>query len=378
MISVVFVSNFLIHHQYPFCREMLKCTEINFTFVCCNPLSEERKNLGYEDYSNLPFVVRTYDGPDSMQKALTLTAEADVAIIGHADDEFIRIRMSQNKLTFKYCERLFKRGKWVLLHPAAQKSLYQTFTKYRKKNLYILAASAFSMPDLRLCGFNPNKGFKFGYLPEVIRYDDIDSLMNQKEPASIIWVGRFLDWKHPDFALKAAKVLWDEGLRFSMKLIGIGPVKEECEEYVRTNLPDCDIKFLGAMNSEDVRRNMEKSTIHLFTSDRREGWGAVLGEGMNSGCAVIASDACGSTPYLVEQNVNGLIFRSGDFKGFCNLLRDLISDPSHSASLGKEAYYTMTTLWNAEVAAPRFVNLCKALLNGEPIPQYPSGVCSKG
>ena len=34
---------------------------------------------------------------------------------------------------------------------------------------------------------------------------------------------------------------------------------------------------------------MEKADIFLFTSDRREGWGAVANEAMNSACALVVS-----------------------------------------------------------------------------------------
>ena len=49
---------------------------------------------------------------------------------------------------------------------------------------------------------------------------------------------------------------------------------------------------------------MEKSEIFLFTSDKGEGWGAVLNESMNSACAVVASHAIGSVPFLLKDGEN--------------------------------------------------------------------------
>lgn len=51
------------------------------------------------------------------------------------------------------------------------------------------------------------------------------------------------------------------------------------------------------MKASEVRSYMEKADIYLFTSDFNEGWGAVLNESMNSGCAVVASHAIGSVPF---------------------------------------------------------------------------------
>ena len=59
---------------------------------------------------------------------------------------------------------------------------------------------------------------------------------------------------------------------------------------------------------------MEKTGIFLFTSDRQEGWGAVLNEAMNSGCAVVASHLIGAVPFLKKKKKNGLVYSSGDRK----------------------------------------------------------------
>lgn len=57
------------------------------------------------------------------------------------------------------------------------------------------------------------------------------------------------------------------------------------------------VTFTGPVQSDKVRGFMERAGIFLFTSDRQEGWGAVLNESMNSGCAVVASHAIGSVPF---------------------------------------------------------------------------------
>ena len=46
---------------------------------------------------------------------------------------------------------------------------------------------------------------------------------------------------------------------------------------------------------------MEESEIYLVTSDRKEGWGAVVNEAMNSGCAVVADHMIGAAPWMIRQ-----------------------------------------------------------------------------
>lgn len=376
MIRVAFFTNYLFHHQYPLCREMMKDPDVNFTFVCCEPMPKERIAMGYDDLSSLPFVIRSYENKASYDKAMQLAVDADVLIFGSGDLNFLYSRMRLNKLTFRYCERSLRKGTWRILIPTTAKAIYKQYIRYRKKNLYILSASAYTSHDLSLCGFNISKCFKWGYLPEVKRYEDTDSLINCKKPKSIIWVGRFIKCKHPEFALEAAKRLREKGFDFSMTFIGDGPERKGCENYAQTHLQGADVKFLGSMKPDDVRRHMEESSIFIFTSDRYEGWGAVLGEAMNSGCAVIASHSCGSSPYLIEQNINGRVYRFGDMQSFCSSLEDYLTDAQLVRTLGSNAYNTMADLWNVECAVPRLIQIIKSMLVGAPIPHYASGPCS--
>src|SRR5690606_2121710 len=74
---------------------------------------------------------------------------------------------------------------------------------------------------------------------------------------------------------------------------------------------DKHVIFTGGRRNSDVLKMMEQSNVFLFTSDRNEGWGAVLNEAMGAGCACVASQEIGSVPYLITNDINGLIFKSG-------------------------------------------------------------------
>ena len=156
-----------------------------------------------------------------------------------------------------------------------------------------------------------NKGFKWGYFPETKHYQ-LKQLFTHKNPKKILWVGRFLDWKHPDDAIRVAKCLKDTAYDFQMDIVGTGAMEEQLKEMTRSmSLADC-VTFLGPIPSDEVRGVMENAGIFLFTSDRNEGWGAVLNEAMNSGCAVVASDAIGAVPFLIKSSENGMVYQSGD------------------------------------------------------------------
>ena len=120
---------------------------------------------------------------------------------------------------------------------------------------------------------------------------------------------------------------------------------------------------------------MLKSQILLCTSDYEEGWGAVVNEGLNSRCAVLASHAMGATPYLIKHEKNGLVFKSEDQNDFNDKLFRLATDGALRKSLSDEGYNTIESLWNANVAAGRLLDFADGLMNGE-IKKYEDGPMS--
>lgn len=242
----------------------------------------------------------------------------------------------------------------------------------------MLCASAFTAADYAKFGLFHNRCYKWGYFPEAIQYPNIDDLIDRKAKTTILWCGRFLDWKHPDDVIEAAKKLRDAGYHFEIEMIGIGEMERQLKQQAfETGLSETNIRFLGSMPPEAVRSHMENAGIYLFTSDRQEGWGAVLNEAMNSGCAVIASDAAGATPYLVNDGVNGSVYHSGDVQELYEKMRRLLESTTMQSNFGREAYRTITELWNAKIAAKRFLMLSQALLNGEDaLRMFADGPCS--
>lgn len=376
--KVTMYSNFLNHHQLPFCEEMVRLLGDDFTFVASEPLPPERRALGYVDMnSGHEFVVRSYQSSANMTDAHRLAAESDVVVVGHAPQGVLEARMAQNKLTFRYAERLFKKSTFRRFVPTTHRKVVKGYTQYRKCEFYVLCASAFTAADLSLCGFPSDKCLRWGYFPEVGKLaGDLAGTAQQDGVLRLLWVGRLLDWKHPLHAVEVARRLNADGVRFTLELVGVGPEGGRIADRISSlGLSDC-VRLLGGISPQGVRMRMQLADIFLFTSDRREGWGAVLNEAMASGCAVVASHAAGGVPYLVEHARNGLIYRSGDMEDLYTQIRRLAADPVLRETLGKEARATLACTWNASVAARRFLQTAEALRDGGSFP-YEDGPCSR-
>lgn len=376
--TIVFFSNYLTHHQEPFCRELQKLKGVDFTFIADKPIKQKRLKLGYKDLNQYPYVLRAYENEMENQKAEKLCEDCDILICGNGSDALMVKRAESGKPLIIFSERLFKQGVIHAFSPRVIKRMIKTHLSFKKYPVYLLCAGAFAFADYRRYGAYRNKAYKWGYFPEVKRYEDINTIISKKKSTSILWAGRLINWKHPEHAIAVAERLKRDGYRFTLEIIGNGALEEKLQkEVAKKGLNDC-VVFCGAMSPDQVREHMERSEIFLFTSNRQEGWGAVLNESMNSGCAVVASRAIGAIPFLIKDGENGLCYKSCNVDDLYNKVRYLLENTEQRNRIGEKAYETIATLWNAETAAQRLVQLCEKLLQGEKRPDlYEEGPCSR-
>lgn len=368
--KITFYSNFLTHHQLPFCLEMYKKYGEDFKFVSMEKINQERISLGYKDMDNdYPFVLKAYESKEKYNEATKLAVDSDIVIAGSTPtDDYIKERLKQDKITFRYYARIFYNGVLSIFDFENSKKVYDRHLKYKKnKNLYLPCASSYGPNDFNELGMYKNKCFKWGYFPETRIYN-VEDLLKQKEneKIEIIWVGRFIKEKHPEYVVKLAQKLKEKNYNFEIKMIGNGELfektKSQIEKYNLTN----QIKLVGAVKSDKVRSYMEKANIFICTSDKNERWGVVLNEAMNSGCAVIAYKGIGGVPFLIKNNENGLAYTSLD--DFYKKTMKVMDDKALREKLSKNAYKTISEVWTAKVAVQNFEKLVKSIIDGKPNP----------
>lgn len=374
-LTVTFFSNFLLHHQTPFCEAMIKRIGDGFHFVATEATPQERLELGYRKLEDEPYVINSHKNEALYNEAMRLGYESDVVIIGSASDEFIKKRLAENKLTFRYNERFFKKF-WSKFDPRVWVYRYKTDFVNRNKNLHMLCASAYTKPDCEFVHSYSNKTYKWGYFPEIETYENIDEVINNKKKHSLLWVGRLIELKHPEQAIHLAKMLKDNGFDFELNIIGIGPMYKQINEMISEfDLSDC-VHMLKAMPPENVREYMEKAEIFLFTSDRNEGWGAVLNESMSAACVVVACEEIGSVPYLITHGVNGYVYSRKEKRSLYEYVSVLLKNDDIRKRMQLKAYETIRDVWNVEVAVDRFFHLVECIQQGKET-GYDFGPCSR-
>lgn len=361
--KLTFISNYINHHQIPLSDELYRVLGKDYVFVQTEPMEEERIRQGWaKDYSALPYLQIYADDSEGVQKIID---ESDVVIFDGLDDEsYIAGRLAERKIVIRAWERLYREGQWKAISPKGLIRKYHDHTRYSDAPVYLLCCGAYVADDFEIIRAYRGKRFKWGYFPAFIPAKDGGILKKNSVP-KILWAGRFLKLKHAMDALQAVKEMADEGFAFEMTFIGGGECEEELKKYTEQNRLEERVSFTGFLKPEEVRAYMDDADIYLFTSNFEEGWGAVINEAMNSGCAVIASHAVGAAPFLIKDKVNGLIYRSGNLQSLEDALRMVLSDENLRKKLGEEAYRTIAEEWNPNTAAERLVALCDNLMRGE-------------
>ncbi len=370
--KIIYLSNFFNHHQKPLADKFYSMFKEEYWFVeTMDSFPDEQKQLGYHKY-DVPYTLKY-----SREKARIdrLIMDADVVVLGEAPLSIIKDRYDAGKLTFRDDESRYKNPNRLIKWPV------YTYNSHWFNKGYLLSASAYGPIDYILSGMDPAKCLRWGYFTEVINYESIDALINKKklkshEGVSILWAGRLIGWKHPEAAVVVAERLKNDGVPFDMNIVGKGEMENQLQHVIREKRLDHCVHLLGAMPHEEVRKQMEMSDIFLLTSDRREGWGAVLNESMNSGCAVVADSNIGSVPYLIEDGVNGCVFASTNYDDLYKKVQWLIEHPSERETICLNAYKTMINTWNCNVAADNLVAFSESLLEGKEV-TIKNGPCSK-
>lgn len=366
--TITFVSNYINHHQIPFSNACYQEPGVVYHFIQTEPMEEERVAMGWNaDGEKLPYVLCLYEQEEMCRR---LIRESDVVIFGWTGrDELERERLDSGKPTIRVSERLYREGQWKAVSPRGLIKKYKDHTKYRNKPVYLLCAGAYVASDFHLVRAYPGKMFRFGYFPETVLYTEKEFSALKPDDAVIqmVWAGRFLPLKHPEFAVRLAEELVKEGCRFHIHMVGSGELEPEIKKMTAEKSLDSCFTFYGYMEPASVRRIMEQCHIHLFTSNHLEGWGAVVNEAMNSGCAVAANVEAGAVPYLIRHEENGLVY-DGSFEDFARQVKRLCHDRTFREKLGREAYRTIVESWNAEHAAKELLRFCGSILEGKAVP----------
>lgn len=144
---------------------------------------------------------------------------------------------------------------------------------------------------------------------------------------SFFVAARLAEQKGLDHLINAVNLLKERGLNsFELVIGGDGPDREKLETLA-ANLGVAErCRFLGALNREQVRQQMQNCDVFVLSS-LHETFGVVVGEAMACGKPVI-STRCGGPEFIVNDET-GILVDVANAQALANAMSEFIAGRAH-------------------------------------------------
>ena len=173
-----------------------------------------------------------------------------------------------------------------------------------------------------------------------------------------LFAGKLEPKKDPQLLLNVWKNLYlpDAQLVF----VGNGILEKALKE-VAAQIPS--IHFVDFQNQQQMPAVYAMADIFVLPSKGPgETWGLAVNEAMAAGKPVLVSDACGCVQDLVEEGVNGWIFKAGDQAMLQAKIESISTDKNVLAAMGKKGSERIKQ-YNFEGIASAIENSLRAITN---------------
>ncbi|HHQ4594761.1 TPA: glycosyltransferase [Aeromonas veronii] len=159
------------------------------------------------------------------------------------------------------------------------------------------------------------------------------------ERTQVLFVGRLVEKKACQYLLSAFKNIQDKFKHLDLAVVGTGP-----QESMLKNLAcehDIRVRFLGALDGEQIKNELAKSRVLCLPSitaenGDAEGLPIVVLEAQSSGIPVITSARGGATEGIID-GVTGYAHKEKNIDELSSMLEKVLSDDVLTEQMGLQA-----------------------------------------
>ena len=206
---------------------------------------------------------------------------------------------------------------------------------------------------------------------DISRYPYLPRQLQNDEPIKIVTVGRLVEKKGIDYAIKAVARAIQQmpELQFDYTIIGEGDQKRYLKQLAEGLNISEQVSFVGSMTQEQVREIYKSSHLFLLSSvtaanGDMEGQALVLQEAQCIGLPVISTLHNG-IPDGVLDGQSGFLVPEKDVDALSEKLIYLASNPKTWASMGKVGHDFVKSRYDIQKLNGQLIGLYKNLLSGE-------------
>ncbi len=223
---------------------------------------------------------------------------------------------------------LYKNGKIIDKFNSLEEKFYKTKKRFTKSPNAVLAPSQFTLSKHKEYGFFKNS--RLIHLPLGIEASRLDK--KTSEEINIVYFGQIVQHKGISLLLEAFSKIKNTNVR--LHIAGTGPQLKQLQDMSKT---DPRIKFHGFITGKEKEGLWQRADIAVNPSVWYENSPVTIYEGFQSKAALIVS-AVGGMQELIDDNKNGLLFKTGDSNDLRKKLQQLINDSELRSSLAENGH----------------------------------------
>lgn len=201
------------------------------------------------------------------------------------------------------------------------------------------------------------KGKKVHVIPNC--FSDITpySIKNDSDTTTIITVGRFVEQKDYQTAIKSVANVYRVNKNIRFCIIGFGELEQEIRKWVKEE-GVVDITDI-LINPDNIAQHLSNADIYL-SSSLFEGTSNSIMEGMNADLPIVATNV-GDNANLVEEGMNGHLTKKKDVEAIAQAICDLVSDKQKRQQYGKYSKNLLIEKYSTATFRDRYIQVIKEI-----------------
>ena len=201
------------------------------------------------------------------------------------------------------------------------------------------------------------------YNPCGVDCESFDGANPSESPPHVLAVGRFVEKKGPRLTLAAFAEVLRQYPEARLRMIGDGPLLDECRRLSRRLSVGHAVTLLGRQPHQMVAEEMRRARLFAqhsieAASGDSEGTPVSILEAGASGLPVV-STRHGGIPDVVLDEETGMLVEEGDVAGMARRMLRLLRDPALAARLGGEARRRVSSHFSASLSIERLWSIIK-------------------
>lgn len=183
----------------------------------------------------------------------------------------------------------------------------------------------------------------------------IPDAQSQRVPGRILSIGRLASEKGMHFLIEAATLLVARGVKFSIRIIGDGPLKSALNDEIVSNGLADHIQLMGAQSSDVVLSEMRSAEVFALASTS-ESLGVVYLEAMATETPVVGTNVLG-VPEVIKDGHTGFLVPPSRPELLADRIQQLLGDPTLRDEFGKNGRAWVSERFTIEAQAEGLISV---------------------